>query len=356
MYALVRHLGRRAGQDRRRPRTGRRWWSASARASTSSPRTFRRSSAHTRDVVFLGRRRDRGARRAMACAFIDFGGRAARARSRSASRGTRSRRRRRATSTSCSRRSSSSRARCATRCSGACRSTRGACSSTEIDDSGRDAGRHRRRSRIVACGTSLARRAGRQVPDRGAGAAAGRGRLRIGVSLPRSDRRRQARCAVVITQSGETADTLAALREAQAAGRTQHRHLQRGRAAWRRARPTATIYTHAGPEIGVASTKAFTSQLVALLSARALPRPARGTARRRTRAAASSRRCCSCPPTDRAGAGAQALVDRDRRRVLQRAATSSTWAAASTTRSRSKGALKLKEISYIHAEGYPAAR
>ena len=35
-------------------------------------------------------------------------------------------------------------------------------------------------------------------------------------------------------------------------------------AAWRRARPTGTVYTHAGPEIGVASTKAFTSQLVAL--------------------------------------------------------------------------------------------
>ena len=69
--------------------------------------------------------------------------------------------------------------------------------------------------------------------------------------------------AVVITQSGETADTLAAMREAR-------RHGARsvaicnvvGSMATREA--DGTIYTHAGPEIGVASTKAFTSQLVAL--------------------------------------------------------------------------------------------
>ena len=70
--------------------------------------------------------------------------------------------------------------------------------------------------------------------------------------------------AVVITQSGETADTLAALREAKREGAAQHRHLQRrrqhGDAGDRRRRSTRTP----GPEIGVASTKAFTSQLVAL--------------------------------------------------------------------------------------------
>src|SRR4249920_2536785 len=69
--------------------------------------------------------------------------------------------------------------------------------------------------------------------------------------------------AVVITQSGETADTLAALREAKHGGaRTIAICNVVGSMATRET--DGTIYTHAGPEIGVASTKAFTSQLVAL--------------------------------------------------------------------------------------------
>ena len=68
---------------------------------------------------------------------------------------------------------------------------------------------------------------------------------------------------VVITQSGETADTLAALREAQGKGATSIAICNVvGSMATRDA--DGTIYTHAGPEIGVASTKAFTAQLVAL--------------------------------------------------------------------------------------------
>src|SRR5512134_2752712 len=69
--------------------------------------------------------------------------------------------------------------------------------------------------------------------------------------------------AVVITQSGETADTLAALREAKKKGARSIAICNVvGSMATREA--DGTIYTHAGPEIGVASTKAFTSQLVAL--------------------------------------------------------------------------------------------
>src|SRR5689334_23139625 len=69
--------------------------------------------------------------------------------------------------------------------------------------------------------------------------------------------------AVVITQSGETADTLAALREARKAGALSIAVCNViGSMATRET--DGTIYTHAGPEIGVASTKAFTSQLVAL--------------------------------------------------------------------------------------------
>ena len=67
---------------------------------------------------------------------------------------------------------------------------------------------------------------------------------------------------VVITQSGETADTLAALREAKSKGA---RSLAICNVVGSMAtRGRGTIYTHAGPEIGVASTKAFTTQLVAL--------------------------------------------------------------------------------------------
>ena len=69
--------------------------------------------------------------------------------------------------------------------------------------------------------------------------------------------------AIAITQSGETADTLAALREARRKGASSVAICNVvGSMATREAQ--GTVYTHAGPEIGVASTKAFTSQLVAL--------------------------------------------------------------------------------------------
>jgi glucosamine--fructose-6-phosphate aminotransferase (isomerizing) len=69
--------------------------------------------------------------------------------------------------------------------------------------------------------------------------------------------------AIIITQSGETADTLAALREAKRAGACSIAICNVvGSMATRETE--GTVYTHAGPEIGVASTKAFTSQLVAL--------------------------------------------------------------------------------------------
>src|SRR5580704_15994535 len=69
--------------------------------------------------------------------------------------------------------------------------------------------------------------------------------------------------AVVITQSGETADTLAALREAKRQGASSISICNVvGSMATRETE--GTVYTHAGPEIGVASTKAFTSQLIAL--------------------------------------------------------------------------------------------
>src|SRR5687768_17862287 len=82
--------------------------------------------------------------------------------------------------------------------------------------------------------------------------------------------------AVVITQSGETADTLAALREARRKGASSIAICNVvGSMATREA--NGTVYTHAGPEIGVASTKAFTSQLVALQLLALYLAQARGT-------------------------------------------------------------------------------
>ena len=89
--------------------------------------------------------------------------------------------------------------------------------------------------------------------------------------------------AIAITQSGETADTLAAMREAKGKGaRSLAICNVVGSMATREAE--GTIYTHAGPEIGVASTKAFTTQLVALyLLALHLARSARHPATRTQR-------------------------------------------------------------------------
>jgi len=82
--------------------------------------------------------------------------------------------------------------------------------------------------------------------------------------LPRSDFG-AATMTLLISQSGETADTIAAQREAKAKGSKDPGHLQCGRIhdhARSRGEPSTT---HAGPEIGVASTKAFTGQLTALI-------------------------------------------------------------------------------------------
>ncbi len=98
---------------------------------------------------------------------------------------------------------------------------------------------------------------------------------------------------VIITQSGETADTLAALREARKKGaRSLAICNVVGSMATRESE--GTIYTHAGPEIGVASTKAFTSQLVALNLLALYLGQMKGTLRGSRRQSRISTRCCSC--------------------------------------------------------------
>ena len=156
---------------------------------------------------------------------------------------------------------------------------------------------------------------------------------------------------VVITQSGETADTLAALREARDRGAATIAVCNVvGSTATREA--DFTVYTHAGPEIGVASTKAFTSQLVALHLLALYLAQVRG----------------SLPPE----AARRHLEDLDHlprwiEETLQcEDAVKSVAQRFHQHRSflylgrginypiALEGALKLKEISYIHAEGYPA--
>jgi glucosamine--fructose-6-phosphate aminotransferase (isomerizing) len=157
--------------------------------------------------------------------------------------------------------------------------------------------------------------------------------------------------AVAITQSGETADTLGALREAKRLGaRSLAICNVVGSMATREAE--GTIYTHAGPEIGVASTKAFTSQLVALhLLAVALGQ-ARGTLS--TDAARAFLRELEQLPVGiegalRTNAAIEAVAN-----SVYRVSDFLYLGRGINYPIALEGALKLKEISYIHAEGYPA--
>ncbi|HEY2850038.1 MAG TPA: glutamine--fructose-6-phosphate transaminase (isomerizing) [Gemmatimonadaceae bacterium] len=156
---------------------------------------------------------------------------------------------------------------------------------------------------------------------------------------------------IVMSQSGETADTLAAMREAKRRGaRTLGLVNVVGSTIARE--DDGGVYLHAGPEIGVASTKAFTSQVVALaLFTLKL-------ARKRDLSVVRGREI------------AQALhaLPAQIREVLDRApaveeiaerfkdATNFLYLGRGYNFPAAlEGALKLKEISYIHAEGYPAA-
>jgi glutamine---fructose-6-phosphate transaminase (isomerizing) len=157
--------------------------------------------------------------------------------------------------------------------------------------------------------------------------------------------------AVVITQSGETADTLAALREAKAGGAPSMAICNVvGSMATRET--DGTIYTHAGPEIGVASTKAFTSQLVALylLALRlAQIRGVLSTEASRPHIDALLR----LPQFLEQTLKLQSAIEEIAARFYNR--TDFLYLGRGINYPIAlEGALKLKEISYIHAEGYPA--
>jgi glucosamine--fructose-6-phosphate aminotransferase (isomerizing) len=157
---------------------------------------------------------------------------------------------------------------------------------------------------------------------------------------------------LVISQSGETADTLAAMREARARGSAVLGIVNVvGSSIAREAQ--GGIYLHAGPEIGVASTKAFTSQVAALtlLTVR--------LARLRGRLSADEGRAIlrelqALPEKVETVLRANDTI-RDLARMHKSAANFLYLGRGYNFPSALEGALKLKEISYIHAEGLPAA-
>jgi glucosamine--fructose-6-phosphate aminotransferase (isomerizing) len=156
---------------------------------------------------------------------------------------------------------------------------------------------------------------------------------------------------VVITQSGETADTLAALREARKKGARSIAICNVvGSMATRET--DGTVYTHAGPEIGVASTKAFTSQLVALhllamylgqIRGTLKPEEAKPHVEALTQLPLLLEHTLKCEP----------LTEEIARRFYERSDFLYLGRGINYPIAL-EGALKLKEISYIHAEGYPA--
>jgi glutamine---fructose-6-phosphate transaminase (isomerizing) len=156
---------------------------------------------------------------------------------------------------------------------------------------------------------------------------------------------------IVISQSGETADTLAAMREAKRRG-AKTLGLVNVVGSTIAREDDGGIYLHAGPEIGVASTKAFTSQVVALaLFTLKL-------ARKRTLSVTQGiaiAQALEALPAQVEAILAQAQHIEDIAEEFKRAANFLYLGRGYNFPVALEGALKLKEISYIHAEGYPAA-
>lgn len=206
--------------------------------------------------------------------------------------------------------------------------------------------------RIVACGTSWhAGLTGKFIIERLA-------RIPVEVDYGSEFRYRDPilgskTLTVCISQSGETADTLAAQREAKKKGSLALAICNvKGSMITREA--AGTILTHAGPEIGVASTKAFTAQIAALLLL--------GSYLGQTRGKLS-------PEGARKLMHESLQIPHKMETILQADATGAYESLARQFFRKSdflylgrgihypialEGALKLKEISYIHAEGYPS--
>lgn len=156
---------------------------------------------------------------------------------------------------------------------------------------------------------------------------------------------------VVISQSGETADTLAAQREAKIKGsKTLAICNVVGSMITREA--AGTLLTHAGPEIGVASTKAFTAQLTALLVLAIYLGQAREVLTDEESLAITQEMIKLPSKLERILSEEDIYEELTRR--LQKAKDFLYLGRGIHFPMALEGALKLKEISYIHAEGYPA--
>jgi glucosamine--fructose-6-phosphate aminotransferase (isomerizing) len=204
--------------------------------------------------------------------------------------------------------------------------------------------------KIAACGTSLhAGLAGKYMIEQLA---------RIGVEVDYASEFRyrdpvldENTLLLVISQSGETADTIAALREAKEHGvKALSICNVQGSMVTREA--DGTILTHAGPEIGVASTKAFTSQMIALYLFAIYLGQVRGVLNVDD-SLAHVQQLAELPVKME-----QLLNQADTIEALSREffrATDFLYLGRGINFPIAlEGALKLKEISYIHAEGYPA--
>jgi glucosamine--fructose-6-phosphate aminotransferase (isomerizing) len=156
---------------------------------------------------------------------------------------------------------------------------------------------------------------------------------------------------IVISQSGETADTLAALREAKAKGsKTLAICNVVGSMITRES--DGSLLTHAGPEIGVASTKAFTSQITALVILGMHLGQVRGTLN--CEQSKSLVQELAQLPGKLEQILAQTAVYEPIVRALSQASDFLYLGRGIHFPIALEGALKLKEISYVHAEGYPA--
>jgi glucosamine--fructose-6-phosphate aminotransferase (isomerizing) len=156
---------------------------------------------------------------------------------------------------------------------------------------------------------------------------------------------------IAISQSGETADTLAAIREAKMKGATVIGMVNVVGSTIAR-ETEAGVYLHAGPEIGVASTKAFTSQLCVLTQFALFVGRMRGLPLAEGKEIAEA--LAAIPDQIHSILEQSELI----RAIALEYATASNFlylGRGYNFPAALEGALKLKEISYIHAEGYPAA-
>ena len=157
---------------------------------------------------------------------------------------------------------------------------------------------------------------------------------------------------IAVSQSGETADTLAAVEIARKAGAFVYGICNAVGSSIARATDSGT-YIHVGPEIGVASTKAFTGQVTVMaMMALAIAREKGSLSAERSREIAKA--LLELPQTIRK------VLDTDKQvadlaKIFTYAHNFIYLGRGYNYPTALEGALKLKEISYIHAEGYPAA-